>query len=85
MTCPVILFYENLNFKEFMELSSLLPHEKAQAKVSDPRPDVAPSYSLIDDLARVEKLQKLSEAEFQQIVMADMRYKINYLSATLNF
>jgi hypothetical protein len=58
---PVIVFFENVHFREFMELSSLLPHVKANSKVSDPKPDMEPLYSLIDDADKVKKFQELNE------------------------
>jgi len=46
-----------------MELQSLLPHERANAMVSDPKPEIEPVYSLIDDLEKVQKFQKLTQKE----------------------
>ena len=55
------------------------------AKVTDSMPDLAPVYSLIDKQEKIEKFEQLSEKEFQQQIMSNMRYKIYYRSATLNF
>jgi len=82
---PVMIFLENINFNEFQELSRLQTNEKLTSLVTDPISELAPHYTLIDDATKVEQFGALDEREFQARVMADMKYKVYYMSNTLKY
>ena len=61
---PIIVFFENSNFQEFKELSKLNHHTNPNSKVTDPKPDLEPRYSLIEDYQKVTEFQKMDDREF---------------------
>jgi len=58
---PIIVFFENTNFQEFKELSKLNQHTNQNSKVTDPKPDLEPRYSLIEDNQKVTEFQKMDD------------------------
>jgi hypothetical protein len=60
---PIIVFFENSNFQEFKELSKLNQQTNPNSKVIDPKPDLEPRYTLIEDNQKVADFQKMDDRE----------------------
>lgn len=80
-----MVFFENLNLRDFQELNKLQTAQKLNAGVAEVKPEFEPNYTLIEDGAKVAYFESLSEKQFQQQFMANMKYKMFYRSAHLNF